>query len=88
MSKSKTPIVDAVKMFWWFWWQLAMFLQLLNVRYILVGNFHKSNYQAMSRSVKMPLNLSKIDSKTKTPLNSIIFVTIGSILDCIETLPP
>lgn len=83
MSKSATPIVDVAKnVLGGFGGKLAMFLAIVSMLdNILVGNISTSRtIQAMSRSVKMPLNLSKIDSKTKTPLNSIIFVTIGSIL--------
>lgn len=83
MSKSTTPIVDLARnVLGGFGGKLAMFLAIVSMLdNILVGNISTSRtIQAMSRSVKMPLNLSKIDSKTKTPLNSIIFVTIGSIL--------
>ena len=83
MSKSATPIVELAKnVLGGFGGKVAMFLAIVSMLdNILVGNISTSRtIQAMSRSVKMPLNLSKIDSKTKTPLNSIIFVTIGSIL--------
>ena len=47
---------------------------------ILIGHVSTTRtIQAMSRNVKMPFNLDKIDEQTKTPLNAIILVTLFSI---------
>ena len=48
---------------------------------LLMGNITASRFiQSVSKYVKVPFNLDKIDKKTKTPLNSIIIFTVISVV--------
>ena len=48
---------------------------------LLMGNITASRFiQSISKYVKIPFNLDKIDEKTKTPINSIVIFTIISVV--------
>ena len=48
---------------------------------LLMGSVAGSRFiQSFSKNIELPFNLQKIDKKTNTPINAIIFITIVSII--------
>ena len=83
LSQSKTPIADiASYVFGSKTGYLMIFIALISMsNTLLMGNITASRFiQSISKYVKIPFNLDKIDEKTKTPINSIVIFTIISVI--------
>ena len=83
LSQSKTPIADEASSFLGRkTGYLMIFIALVSMsNTLLMGNITASRFiQSISKYVKIPFNLDKIDAKTKTPINSIIIFTIISVI--------
>ncbi len=83
LSQSKTPIADiASSILGSKTGYFMIFIALISMsNTLLMGNITASRFiQSVSKYVKVPFNLDKIDRKTKTPLNSIIIFTVISVV--------
>ena len=83
LSQSKTPIADiASNVLGSKTGYLMIFIALISMsNTLLMGNITASRFiQSISKYVKIPFNLDKIDEKTKTPINSIVIFTIISVI--------
>ena len=83
LSQSKTPIADiASNIVGSKTGYFMIFIALISMsNTLLMGNITASRFiQSVSKYVKVPLNLDKIDEKTKTPINSIIIFTAISVI--------
>ncbi len=83
LSQSKTPIADIASNILGsktgYFMILIALVSMSNT--LLMGNITASRFiQSVSKYVKVPFNLDKIDAKTKTPINSIVVFTIISVI--------
>ncbi len=82
LASSSAPLADvANKIIGKLGYNIVFIVAIISMfNNILIGHVSTTRtIQAMSRNVKMPFNLDKIDEQTKTPLNAIILVTLFSI---------
>ena len=83
LSKSKAPMVDVAKQLLSsnaskFIFAIAI-VSMSNT--LLMGHVGGARFiQSVAKDFKLPFNLDKIDEKTRTPKNSIIFLTIATLL--------
>jgi len=83
LSKSKAPMVDVAKNLLNSKGSKIIFIiaiiSMSNT--LLMGHVGSSRFiQSVSKDFNLPFNLDKIDKKTRTPKNSIIFLTIATLL--------
>ena len=83
LSDSKTPISDVASyMLGENTGKIMLFIALISMsNTLLIGNVTASRFiQSISKKIKIPFNLDKIDKKTNTPINAIVSFTIICIL--------
>lgn len=83
LANSNTPLTDvAHKLLGAFGGKIMLLIALISMsNTLLMGSVAGSRFiQSFSKNIELPFNLQKIDKKTNTPINAIIFITIVSIL--------
>lgn len=83
LSTSKAPMVDvAENLLGGNGGKIILGIALLSMsNTLLMGHVSSSRFiNSISRNIKLPFNLSKIDENNNTPKNAIIFVTVLSIV--------
>jgi len=83
LSKSKAPIVDVAKKI--LNSNISKFIFIIAIismsNTLLMGHVGSARFiQSVSKQYNLPFNLDKIDEKTHTPKNAIVFITIASLL--------
>ena len=82
LSKSKAPIVDvAKKLLNSNVSKIIFIIAIISMsNTLLMGHVGSARFiQSVSKQYNLPFNLEKIDEKTQTPKNSIIFLTIATL---------
>lgn len=83
LANSNTPLTDvAHKLLGAFGGKIMLLIALISMsNTLLMGSVAGSRFiQSFSKNIELPFNLQKIDKKTNTPINAIIFITIVSII--------
>ena len=83
LSTSKAPAVDvAENLLGGNGGKIILAIALLSMsNTLLMGHVSSSRFiNSISRNIKLPFNLNKIDENNNTPKNAIIFVTVLSIV--------
>jgi basic amino acid/polyamine antiporter, APA family len=83
LASSNTPLTDvAHKLLGAFGGKMMLLIALISMsNTLLMGSVAGSRFiQSFSKNIELPFNLQKIDKKTNTPINAIIFITIVSII--------
>ena len=83
LSSSNAPLADvANKLLGGLGGRIIFIIAIISMsNTLLMGHVGASRFiQSMSKIVKIPFNMEKIDKKTRTPSNAIIFITIISLL--------
>lgn len=83
LSQSSAPLADvAQKLLGNYGFNIVFFIALLSMsNTILMGHVGASRFlQGIAETLKLPFNLEKIDSKTNTPRNSIVLVTLCCLI--------